>query len=202
MSSQARALRPDLPRLRRAPRAPALRRRRRCDSHHRLALLARGDGAAGVREPVAAAAHVDRPRRRSDRRLLAELGLPANDARRDHADRVAAASHAGRVRGASRAHVPTGPRIPLRSRRGRHRTGRPRGRGVRRVGGARHDLARRGRVGGQAGSSSRIENYVGFPNGISGEDLARAPRSRRCGSAPGSTRRARSRACGSSTAST
>ena len=27
-------------------------------------------------------------------------------------------------------------------------------------------------VGGQAGSSSRIENYVGFPNGISGEDLA------------------------------
>jgi thioredoxin reductase (NADPH) len=27
-------------------------------------------------------------------------------------------------------------------------------------------------VGGQAGSSSRIENYVGFPNGISGGDLA------------------------------
>jgi thioredoxin reductase (NADPH) len=27
-------------------------------------------------------------------------------------------------------------------------------------------------LGGQAGSSSRIENYVGFPNGISGEDLA------------------------------
>jgi thioredoxin reductase (NADPH) len=26
-------------------------------------------------------------------------------------------------------------------------------------------------VGGQAGSSSRIENYAGFPNGISGEDL-------------------------------
>jgi thioredoxin reductase (NADPH) len=26
-------------------------------------------------------------------------------------------------------------------------------------------------IGGQAGSSSRIENYVGFPNGISGEDL-------------------------------
>ncbi len=26
-------------------------------------------------------------------------------------------------------------------------------------------------VGGQAGASSRIENYVGFPNGISGEDL-------------------------------
>ena len=27
-------------------------------------------------------------------------------------------------------------------------------------------------MGGQAGASSRIENYVGFPNGISGEDLA------------------------------
>jgi thioredoxin reductase (NADPH) len=27
-------------------------------------------------------------------------------------------------------------------------------------------------TGGQAGASSRIENYVGFPNGISGEDLA------------------------------
>ena len=29
-------------------------------------------------------------------------------------------------------------------------------------------------IGGQAGASSRIENYVGFPNGISGEDLAAA----------------------------
>jgi thioredoxin reductase (NADPH) len=29
-------------------------------------------------------------------------------------------------------------------------------------------------VGGQAGASSRIENYAGFPNGISGEDLADA----------------------------
>jgi thioredoxin reductase (NADPH) len=27
-------------------------------------------------------------------------------------------------------------------------------------------------IGGQAGSSSRIENYVGFPNGISGDDLS------------------------------
>src|SRR4051812_11808179 len=29
-----------------------------------------------------------------------------------------------------------------------------------------------GRAGGQAGSSSRIENYLGFPNGISGQELA------------------------------
>lgn len=27
-------------------------------------------------------------------------------------------------------------------------------------------------IGGQASASSRIENYAGFPNGISGEDLA------------------------------
>ena len=26
--------------------------------------------------------------------------------------------------------------------------------------------------GGQAGTSSRIENYLGFPNGISGDELA------------------------------
>ena len=31
----------------------------------------------------------------------------------------------------------------------------------------------RGAVGGQAGTSSRIENYLGFPQGISGKDLAR-----------------------------
>jgi thioredoxin reductase len=29
------------------------------------------------------------------------------------------------------------------------------------------------RPGGQAGASSKIENYLGFPNGVSGSDLAR-----------------------------
>ena len=29
-------------------------------------------------------------------------------------------------------------------------------------------------IGGQAGSSSRIENYLGFPRGVSGAELARA----------------------------
>ncbi len=33
-------------------------------------------------------------------------------------------------------------------------------------------LAERSNVGGQAGTSSRIENYLGFPSGISGEDLS------------------------------
>ena len=56
-------------------------------------------------------------------------------------------------------------------------------------------------IGGQAGASSRIENYVGFPNGISGGELTAAPRSRRNDSEPGSTHRARSRASGWSTGS-
>jgi thioredoxin reductase (NADPH) len=33
-------------------------------------------------------------------------------------------------------------------------------------------LVERGSVGGQAGTSSRIENYLGFPSGISGDDLS------------------------------
>ncbi len=33
-------------------------------------------------------------------------------------------------------------------------------------------LIERHAVGGQAGTSSRIENYIGFSNGISGDDLS------------------------------
>ena len=39
--------------------------------------------------------------------------------------------------------------------------------------GLRTAVIERGAVGGQAGTSSRIENYLGFPSGISGSDLAR-----------------------------
>jgi thioredoxin reductase (NADPH) len=39
--------------------------------------------------------------------------------------------------------------------------------------GLRTAVVERGAVGGQAGTSSRIENYLGFPTGISGADLAR-----------------------------
>ena len=39
--------------------------------------------------------------------------------------------------------------------------------------------------GGQAGTSSRIENYLGFPSGVSGEELAAA----RCGRLTGWARR-------------
>ena len=45
-------------------------------------------------------------------------------------------------------------------------------------------------VGGQAGASSRIENYAGFPNGISGRTSCRGPPSRPSASGPVSTPRA------------
>jgi thioredoxin reductase (NADPH) len=41
-------------------------------------------------------------------------------------------------------------------------------------------LIERYAVGGQAGSSSRIENYLGFPKGISGADLAERAREQAC----------------------
>ncbi len=76
------------------------------------------------------------------------------------------------VRRTPRAHLPTRSGHAVRSRRDRHRPGRS---------GVRRSTAHRKAstpcaldavaVGGQAGASSRIENYAGFPNGISGEDL-------------------------------
>jgi thioredoxin reductase (NADPH) len=41
-------------------------------------------------------------------------------------------------------------------------------------------LIERDMVGGQAGSSSKIENYLGFPQGITGADLAKAAREQAC----------------------
>ena len=70
------------------------------------------------------------------------------------------AAHAGRAR-------------LLRPGDRRRRAGRARGGGLRRVGGAADGLVEREAPGGQAGQSSRIENYLGFPVGLSGADLAR-----------------------------
>jgi thioredoxin reductase (NADPH) len=41
-------------------------------------------------------------------------------------------------------------------------------------------VVERSAVGGQAGSSSKIENYLGFPNGISGAELAERAREQAC----------------------
>ena len=41
-------------------------------------------------------------------------------------------------------------------------------------------LIERSAIGGQAGSSSKIENYLGFPQGISGADLAERAREQAC----------------------
>ena len=46
--------------------------------------------------------------------------------------------------------------------------------------GLRTVVIERSVVGGQAGTSSKIENYLGFPQGISGADLARAAREQAC----------------------
>jgi thioredoxin reductase (NADPH) len=46
--------------------------------------------------------------------------------------------------------------------------------------GLRTVLIERSVVGGQAGTSSKIENYLGFPEGISGADLAKAAREQAC----------------------
>ena len=58
---------------------------------------------------------------------------------------------------------------PDRDRGRPRRTGR---RGLRRLRGAAHRDGRAARPGGQAGQSSRIENYLGFPDGVSGAQLA------------------------------
>ena len=46
--------------------------------------------------------------------------------------------------------------------------------------GLRTLLIERSAVGGQAGTSSKIENYLGFPDGISGADLAKRARDQAC----------------------
>ena len=100
-------------------------------------------------------------------------------------------------------------RRPLRPGDRRRRPGRAGGRGLRRVGGPATVMVEREAPGGQAGQSSRIENYLGFPRGLSGSDLARraTDQARRLGAelltvqdAVGAARRGRRAASSSSPA--
>ena len=82
-----------------------------------------------------------------------------------------------------RPHAPRGRRTARpadQRRRGRIRRGHHRRRaggagcgGLRRVGGPADDRDRAEAPGGQAGTSSRIENYLGFPAGVSGDELGK-----------------------------
>ena len=174
MSTKPRSRRHDLPRAGRSSRAPATGRRGAGGADHRLAVLERGDGAASVRDPRPARAHLDRPRgRRRRRRAAREHGpAPGRHAGRHHTDRGCSGTRlraSSPSTSASRSTsvpgyvfdlvvVGTGPAGLAAAVYGASE-------GLDTV-----SLDAVG-TGGQAGASSRIENYVGFPNGISGEEL-------------------------------
>ena len=151
MSSRAGALRRDLPRVRRAPRAARARERVRARSassgratRPRRWRCARSRTARGCRTRGSTSKTSTTPAV-----LLASIGVrPRRHAGR--ASRPPAMLAATRRRASSPTHLGLTyrqtSRVPLRSRRGRHRTGRARGGGVRRVRRPRHDLARRGRA--------------------------------------------------------
>jgi len=89
----------------------------------------------------------------------------------DHRDGNATPAHARGVRRAPRPHLPAHARLHVRPGGGGQRPG-----GLSAaVYGASEGLSTvcldAVAIGGQAGASSRIENYAGFPNGISGEAL-------------------------------
>ena len=135
-----------------------------------LAVFARLSTAARVPGPQPDAVRVDRSRiRRWAEGLLCRLDVPPGDTP------VVIASGGEILRNPS---TPSwaqpsgwaGARClrPLRRGRRRRRTGGHLGFALRRVGGSRRPGGGGGRAGGQAGTSSRIENYMGFPAGVSG----------------------------------
>ncbi len=77
--------------------------------------------------------------------------------------------------GGARGSEPAGEGRDVRRRNHWCRTRGVGGFGIRRVGRPENPaLSNASAPGGQAGTSSRIENYLGFPSGLSGSDLARA----------------------------
>ena len=162
-------------RLHRPPRDPD---RRRCgDQADRLALLGRDPPAARVSRPQPHAAPVDRPR--GGRRGGRPAGEPGRRAGRDAGrDRRATArscatratpSWAGRSASASSGAPPRAVRRDRRRRRARP-AWRPRSMPPPRD--STSSAVEAVAPGGQAGTSARIENYLGFPAGVSGSELA------------------------------
>ena len=98
---------------------------------------------------------------------LADAGArrPAAGARARRADRCGRRRRYDLAERARAAH--DGRAAALRRLHRRRRSGRPGRRGVRRVGGPAHRRRRAGGPGGQAGQSAAIENYLGFPKGLS-----------------------------------
>ena len=157
----------------RPPRRPAGRRGRHV-ADHRIRVHAGLDGTAGVRQPQPPPPPLDRRRGRPRHRRAARPARRRRrrPPRRRHRGAGAPAGHARRPSPSSSA----SPSTPSRSaattswwsapdRRGWPPRSTPR----RRASGRSPWTAPS--IGGQAASSSRIENYLGFPTGISGQDL-------------------------------
>ena len=165
-----------LPRDRRAPRrlgargARPLRRHPRC----RHALVAAAATRRRTSSPAIRSPTVARPRRATRRRARCS-SRPADARKLPLRALPDGPCSSAPPRGISPTKVGmqhAGARAVLRSGRDRRRTGRAGGRGVRRLGGTKDRLIEREAPGGQAGTSSRIENYLGFPSGLTGADLA------------------------------
>ena len=152
-------------------------RRGRRHADHRIALSRRTPGgcassppATGCRTPGSTWRRTRRPRSSCEQLGVAPSDTPVVIWRGNQVLRKPDNADLARVVGLRRA---VGRWTVRRSRRRRRRAGRARRRRLRRVGRA-VDGGRwtRSATGGQAGTSSRIENYLGFPAGISGAELA------------------------------
>ena len=151
-------------------------RRRDRDQADRLAVLARLPAAARVPRPQPDALPVDRPRGRTTRRRHCSA------ASRIEPDETPVVIAGGGEILRNPTNAELGRAIGLGSRRQRPRRSatswssapgppgsRPRSTPLPR--GSTSRESRRSRRGGQAGTSARIENYLGFPAGVSGSEL-------------------------------
>ena len=157
------------------PRAADRARRRLPD--HRLAVLARTPGGCASSPPATGCrtAWIDLEEDPAAEALLRAAGRqPGGDAGGDLARRPGAAQpeqrRAGPASSACRRRLRPRPLRPGRRRRRARPGWPPPSTAPRRD--WRRSCSTRSRTGGQAGTSARIENYLGFPAGISGAELA------------------------------